>query len=57
MVAPSMASFIRSIHLCFGDAKPVGPSYLEVHIKASRMDPFHKVMFIYLGVTQTGSVW
>ena len=43
------------IHLCFGDVradKPVGPYYLEVHIKADKTDPFCKCVFIYLDVTQ-----
>ena len=51
-VAPSDAKFDESVHLSFGDVRvdnTQSPKYVEVHIKASKTDPFRKGVSIYLG--------
>ena len=49
---PNLASFSPSIHLGFADAavdSMSSPSCLQLHIKASKTDPFHKGCFLHIG--------
>ena len=55
-VVPCISKCKSSINLCFGDVRVnsrVNPQYLEVHIKASKTDPFRQGVSIYLGATHS----
>ena len=54
LVVPSDSSFDPSVHLAQGDVwvySVTCPQYLEVTIKASKMNPFRRGVSIYLGAT------
>jgi len=50
IVAPGVAELINPVvHLCYGDVcvdRELAPSCLEIHIKASKIDPFCKGIYI-----------
>ncbi len=54
-VVPSEGSYDPEVHLSVGDVRVDdrrNPSYIEVHVKASKTDIFRKGAFIYLGKTE-----
>ena len=54
VVTPSDLSFDSLTHLTYGDVRMdnvEAPQYLEVKIKASKMDPFCQGVSVYIGVT------
>ena len=54
--APSQAAFDPAVHLCVGDVcvdSTAVPQYLVVSIKASKTDPFHEGVSVYLGRTKS----
>ena len=56
IVVPSDSDYDAGTHLSYGDVRldnSVDPQFLEVCIKASKTDPFHKGVQIYLGRTGT----
>ncbi len=53
-MCPSVTIFDPTVHLCFSDARVnslSAPRMLEVHIKASKTDPFRQGVSIFLGTT------
>lgn len=54
IAVPSDLGFNSMAHLALGDVQvdsTTDPRYLQVHIKASKTDPFRQGVFIYLGRT------
>ena len=51
VVVPSDSTFDEASHLAAGDVRTSDPHYLQVNIKASKTDPFHQGVFVYLGRT------
>ena len=54
VVMLSDTSFDPAVHLAYGDVKAdnaASPQFLEVQIKASKTDPFHVGVAVYLGRT------
>ena len=54
VVVPSDLAYDSTVHLSFGDMRMDSATdlqFLEVTIKASKMDPFHQGMRVYLGRT------
>ena len=55
IVVPADSAYDRAVHLLGGDVhvdNTTDPQYLEVHIKASKTDPFRHGVSIYLGRSQ-----
>lgn len=55
IVVPADSAYDRAVHLSGGDVRvdnTTDPQYLEVHIKASKTDPFRHGVSIYLGHSQ-----
>ena len=55
IVVPADSAYDRGVHLSWGDVcvdNTADPQYLEVHIKASKTDPFRHGVSIYLGRSQ-----
>ena len=55
IVVPPDSAYDRAVHLSGGDVRvdnTTDPQYLEVHIKASKMDSFRHGVSIYLGRSQ-----
>ena len=55
IVVPADSAYDRAVHLSWGDVRvdnTADPQYLEVHIKASKTDPFCHGVSIYLGRSQ-----
>ena len=55
IVVPADSAYDRGVHLSWGDVRvdnTADPQYLEVHIKASKTDPFRHGVSIYLGRSQ-----
>ena len=55
IVVPADSAYDRAVHLSGGDVRvdnTTDPQYLEVHIKASKADPFRHGVSIYLGRSQ-----
>ena len=53
-VVPSDSGFDATVHLAYGAVRVdnwVQPSYVEVYLKASKMDPFRHGVSVYLGWT------
>lgn len=54
VVVPSQAGYDPTCHLSYGDVlvdNARTPTFLEIHIKASKTDPFRKGVSVFLGVT------
>lgn len=52
VVVPPDFSFDLASHLAYGDVQvdsTSSPSYLEMVIKASKTDPFHEEVLVFLG--------
>ena len=55
IVVPADSAYDRAVHLSGGDVRvdnTTDPQYFEVHIKASKTDPFRHGVSIYLGHSQ-----
>ena len=55
VVAPGAGRFDPAIHLAHGDLRvnnTSDPQFVEVRIKASKTDPFHRGVSVYIGRTQ-----
>lgn len=55
VVVPNNQGFGDTTHLAYGDIRVdshLSPQFLEVHIKASKMNPFWKGVSVYLGRTE-----
>ena len=55
-LTPADTAYDRAVHLSGGDVRvdnTTDSQYLEVHIKASKTDPFRQGVSIYLGRSQT----
>ena len=56
VVVPSDSEYDPAVHLSFRDVRldnTMDPQFLEVTIKASKTDPFHQGVQVYLGRTNT----
>lgn len=56
VTAPSETGYDPDLHLSFGDVRVdnyVQPKYIEVHLKASKTDPFRKGVTVYIGATNS----
>ena len=56
IIAPSTSDYDPASHLCIGDVRVdnyTRPQFLEVHIKASKTDPFCQGIQVYLGTTSS----
>ena len=54
-VSPSDSGFDPASHLALSDVRRdthQNPHFLQVHIKTSKTDPFHKGVLVFLGRTQ-----
>ena len=54
VVIPSDSTFNAEAHLAHGDVRVndvASPQFLEVHLKASKIDPFQLGVSVYLGQT------
>ncbi len=56
IVVPSETRYDQSSHLSFGDVRVddrANPQYLEIHLKASKTDPFRQGVSVVVGRTNT----
>ncbi len=56
IVVPSETGYDQSSHLSFGDVRVddrANPQYLEIHLKASKTDPFRQGVSVVVGRTNT----
>ena len=54
VTVPSVKEYDPQAHLSEGDVSldnPINPTIVRVHIKASKTDPFHHGVYVYLGKT------
>ena len=57
VVTPTDSGFDPEVHLAYGDVRINDlndPSFLEIHLKASKTDPFRLGVSVYIGKTASG---